>query len=238
MAADPFYALHEIFLFVAFTQRQYLNMLSIKDAARTSFNLRDPTTTWDSTNLLYDQSVVETYHTHLHESVEFIRSRGGPQWPRSTDPKQEAKAADAARVLLRHYEDLTKQTEKALARYRDGMNLLMNRAMIAETNKTIMQAKEVTKLTRLAFVYIPLSFTASLFGMNVNTFVTGATTNIWVWFCVSVPIVLISLVLMKYEVVELGKAAWARGAWRLKGQSSAAMNADEDALAGNGRKGL
>ena len=117
------------------------------------------------------------------------------------------------------------------------MNLLMNRAMIAETNKTILQAKEVTKLTRLAFVYIPLSFTASFFGMNVDTFVKGAPTHIWVWFSVSAPIVLISMVLMKYEVVELCKAAWAYMTRRLKNQSSATSNADEDAFASS-RKGL
>ncbi|MCJ1251904.1 hypothetical protein MMC30_009142 [Trapelia coarctata] len=204
-------------------------MLFIKDAARTSLGLRDKTTIWDSTNLLYDQSVLEKDHTHLHESVDFIRTRGGSQWPRCKDANQEAKAAEAARVLLRHYEDLTRQTERALARYRGRMNLLMNSARIAETNKTIMQAKEVTKLTRLALVYIPLSFTASFFGMNIGIFVNGTPTRIWVWFAVSVPVMLISLILMKWDVVEVWKASWA-SMLRITGFTSASATNDDDSV--------
>src|SRR5438552_3121441 len=83
------------------------------------------------------------------------------------------------------------------------MNLLMNRAMIAESQKAINQAQEVTKLTRLAFIFIPISFTASFFGMNLGPLVQGAIHGIWLWFAVSAPVVIISMLLMKWDISEL-----------------------------------
>lgn len=39
---------------------------------------------------------------------------------------------------------------------------------LIESKKAITQAEQVTKLTQLAFFFIPLTFVAGLFGMNVR----------------------------------------------------------------------
>ena len=66
----------------------------------------------------------------------------------------------------------------------------------SKSQKAILQAEDVARLTRLAFIFIPLSFTASFFGMNFSQFTNGALLSIWIWFVVSVPFLLVSLALI------------------------------------------
>jgi CorA-like Mg2+ transporter protein len=221
MAADPFFALHDIFTYIAFSYRQYLNMLEQKNTKRTRLTLSSDNgrhrnsnlSQWDSTNILYDRTVLEDHLTHLRYLVDITRNRGSPagmlnpkhSWPRSPNPQQEQRAADAARQLLSYFEDLESQAKRLLVRYREAMSVLMNRAMVAEANKNLEQAKEVAKLTRLAFVYIPLSFTATFFGMNLSP-INGSKNNdinLWVWFVVSAPVLVVSLMLMTWDVRDI-----------------------------------
>ena len=244
MSNDPFYALNEVFWFVASSYRQYLNMLEKKDATRTRFSLKGDQTVqdnpnpqeWDSTNIRYDRATLEGHIVSLRGTIHTIRHRGvippNPTdkhtWPRAKDPGQADRALDAARQLEKTFEILLQQAEQLLTRYRDGMNVLMNRATMAEANKSLAQAKEVAKLTKLAFVYIPLSFTASFFGMNLAPLNAASSSGggrselqLWVWFVVSSPVLLFSLMLMKWDLSEIlnwckGICLWAFGRLRPK----------------------
>ena len=229
MASDPFYALNELFWFIAFSYRQYLNMLEKKDTSRTKLSLRcdqsvqenpDPQQ-WDSTNIRYDRAVLEGHIAHLRGIFEVIRERGTAPlnptdrhaWPRAKDTTpggQANRALEAAKLLEKTFRDLLQQSEQLLVRYRDGMNVLMNRATMVEANKSLVQAKEVAKLTKLAFIYIPLSFTASFFGMNLSPLNGGGSggsgdhyPSLWVWFVVSLPVLMISLILMNWDLRDI-----------------------------------
>lgn len=69
MAADPFFALYDIFHFVAASYRQYLNMLERKEDQRTLVTLTDGDDPfddsnhrpghWNSVNLRYDQAALK-----------------------------------------------------------------------------------------------------------------------------------------------------------------------------------
>lgn len=227
MAADPFFALHDIFTFIAFSYRQYLNLLEQKSTKRSQLALdadngrhkHSNLSQWDSTNILYDRTILEEHMTHLRALLDIVRNRG-PRvgmlnanhcWPRSSNPQQEQRATDAARQLLGYFEDLESQAGRLLVRYSEGMSVLMNRAIVAEANKNLEQAKEVAKLTKLAFVYIPLSFTATFFGMNVSP-INGSQNNLlhlWVWFVVSAPVLIVSLILMIWDVRDI--CEWCKG---------------------------
>lgn len=78
--------------------------------------------------------------------------------------------------------------------------MITNRAMLKEARKSVDQAETVTKLTYLAFFFLPLSFTASLFGMNFKQFGTGSL-NIWVMFVVLVPIMGVSCIICFWSQV-------------------------------------
>ena len=62
--------------------------------------------------------------------------------------------------LAQEVESLTKRTESTF-------QALMATMAIVESQKAIAQAETISKLTNLAFFFIPLSLTASVFGMNI-----------------------------------------------------------------------
>lgn len=80
--------------------------------------------------------------------------------------------------------------------FEGAMDMLQNNAMVQKSHKAIEQAEGVAKLTRLAFFFIPLSLTASIFGMNVRQFSPDVSLSVWVWVITSVvTLVLFYLVL-------------------------------------------
>ena len=199
MAIDPFYALHELFLFCAFSQTQYLNLLESKLASETASQASSEKIE-DQSHLLHHQQILQNHAGRLRENIATIKQRSSLNQPRPTDNLADKTRQQAARLLLTNYEHLLSQAERLSTQCQAQMTLLMNYAMIAESNKAINQAREVTNLTRLAFVFVPLSFTASICGMNLRPFVSNAH-SIWWWFTIATPLLLVSLVVMKWDIV-------------------------------------
>ncbi|TGO12977.1 hypothetical protein BTUL_0079g00380 [Botrytis tulipae] len=84
----------------------------------------------------------------------------------------------------------------------NSANIPLLTAMIAveESRKAIQQANDVKALTVLATVYIPLSFVAGVFGMNVSELNSGIDVDIWLYFAISIPVTIASMVLVwKWE---------------------------------------
>ena len=204
MACDPFYAMHGLFTFCAFSEAQFLNMLESKLSADTGYNLLSKKT-WGQTEqatLLYTQDILEAHARDLRDNIETIKSRGGPAWPRPSDPSSYRKGEAAARALQKDFEHLLSRSEALAAHCTAGLKILMNKMMIAESKEAIMQAQGVAKLTRLAFVYIPLTFTAGVFGMNLEPIV-DARNSIWVFFAVSVPVLMVSIAPLLWDFPQL-----------------------------------
>ena len=99
----------------------------------------------------------------------------------------------AIQAALLDYEHLLARVTSLSEQCLGGIEMIMNRAMLKEARKSIDQAETVTKLTYLAFFFLLLSLTASLFGMNFKQFGTGSL-NIWVMFVVLVPIMGVSCI--------------------------------------------
>lgn len=98
-------------------------------------------------------------------------------WPKASG----VAAHKAARVwvaLEADYECLRERTQMTSERYREVILILMNTMTIAESREAIVQAKKVSRLTSLAFIFVPLSFTTSFFGMNVKQ-LSQQSTLIW-----------------------------------------------------------
>jgi Mg2+ and Co2+ transporter CorA len=116
-------------------------------------------------------------------------------WTRTTNQEECSQIQDVARTLLEDYEYLLARAETLSGKCERGMNIFMNSAMIAESKRAISQAEELGKLTRLAFFYIPLSFTAAFFGMNFRE-LESDMLSIWVWFAVTVPLFIVTILLL------------------------------------------
>jgi Mg2+ and Co2+ transporter CorA len=82
----------------------------------------------------------------------------------------------------------------------------MSSMSISESKKAISQAERVGKLTFLAFIFVPLSFTASFFGMNVKEF--GESTSLWWWAAFSVPLLSSALVILFFNFTWPAKSTY------------------------------
>lgn len=199
-ASDAFYALHEIFSFVSFSENQFLNMIESKLAQELDQSVlvqqKNPTLS----NLLCNQQVLERHIFRIRENIATIESRALAHWPKGAyETDKKFKADTAAESLLRDYKYLLFRAQTLFEQCHRGMQVVMSNANIKESREAISQAEGVAKLTRLAFVFIPLSFITSFFGMNLSQFGTG-NLSIWVWFAVACPIFAMSLISMKYEI--------------------------------------
>ncbi|KXT00873.1 hypothetical protein AC578_979 [Pseudocercospora eumusae] len=196
---DSFYAVSSIFAFSAASELQFLNMIKdvihndIREA--TIFRREDASLS----NLLCNQLVLSEHISRLHANVSTIRARNS--WPRlSCIPHdQREQIEQACATLLADFADLLQRAQDLANECERGIRKVEHLASQAESKRAIAQAKGVERLTRLAFVFVPMSFTASFFGMNFKQFGQGPL-SIWVWFAVTVPIILVSLVLMVFRL--------------------------------------
>ncbi|GKU13459.1 unnamed protein product [Fusarium langsethiae] len=96
--------------------------------------------------------------------------------------------------LLEDYEQLYIRCLDLSKMCTRGITLAMNKATIEESHKAIEQSGRLKKLTLLATLFIPLSFSSSLFGMNINL-LGQSTVRFWWFFVLCVPITLFTYVL-------------------------------------------
>ncbi|KAJ9300379.1 hypothetical protein DTO217A2_7959 [Paecilomyces variotii] len=91
--------------------------------------------------------------------------------------------------VLQDYEHLHARCVDLSRMCTRGITLAMNKATIEESRKAIEQSERLKKLTLLATLFIPLNFTSSLMGMNIDVLVQNAV-NFWWFFVLCVPITL------------------------------------------------
>ena len=62
-------------------------------------------------------------------------------------------------------------------------------ASVRESRKSIDEAASVKRLTQLAFIFIPLTYASSLFGMNIKE-MTGDGPKLWIFVVISICVIL------------------------------------------------
>ena len=87
--------------------------------------------------------------------------------------------------LLQDYERILQEAQQQVSMLAQKMSFLASMASLRESQMAIEQAKKgiqqnerVKRLTQLAFIFIPLSFVTSLFGMNITALGTGSA-KVW-----------------------------------------------------------
>ncbi|KAL2786268.1 hypothetical protein BJX66DRAFT_313114 [Aspergillus keveii] len=200
---DAFYALTELFAISAFSVNQGLNLIEQCMDSQTTTSISDMQASLE--NLRQFKAFVRTQMSQLQTSLGIIETQGpaGAKWPRATGPKQRDLITTAATELSHDYTHLHSRATTLLERISSESEWLMHRAMLNESQRAFSQGSRVARLTFLAFLFIPLSFTSSVFGMNVVEFVgrDQADLSIWSWVVLSVAVFSGSLLLWWWEGV-------------------------------------
>lgn len=100
--------------------------------------------------------------------------------------------------LMEDYEQLHTRCIYLSKMCTQGITLAMNKATIEESRKAIEQSERVKKLTVLATLFIPLSFSTSLFGMNVDLLGQSKVEFWWV-FVLCIPITVFAYIFYLWD---------------------------------------
>lgn len=113
--------------------------------------------------------------------------------------------AFAHKSLFDDYEQLHARCTHLETLCSRGMTLAMNKATIDESRKAIEQSERLKRLTLLATLFIPLNFSSSLFGMNIDLLGQGKV-KFWWFLVVCVPITLTAYIfyLWNFQAVKKG----------------------------------
>lgn len=101
-------------------------------------------------------------------------------------------------------QDLHSQAQSLVERCSQGMMRISHNRMLEESQRAIQQTKQVTKLTLVAFVCLPFTFTAGFFGMNLKE-LEASKISLWVYFVISIPLTIISLLLFILDASSIGR---------------------------------
>lgn len=84
------------------------------------------------------------------------------------DPETSENDSGQSAINSKESQDLSMQIEEMLRRLQATSVSLTSNMSLLDSRRSIAEAKSVTKLTELAFFFIPLTFAATLFGMQVK----------------------------------------------------------------------
>ncbi|OBT55571.1 hypothetical protein VE04_05232 [Pseudogymnoascus sp. 24MN13] len=99
------------------------------------------------------------------------------------------------------FKELSTEIDDMIRRLQIASSSLTSNMALLDSRRSIAEAQAVTKLTELAFFFIPLSFTATLFGMQVEQLETRAP--IWVFLLLG-----IGFIALSYLVRLTIRSAW------------------------------
>lgn len=166
--SDRFHVLSDMFRLALFSQRQLLNLKKEKITAETnqqSLNEENPTLA----NLLYFRIILQGQLNNASNILQLTKEENG-LFPNghSNCAAPSVAQSEAASAMAHHSLFLDSQSQANVLQEMctQGMSLISNKSMLAESERAIQQAKSVTKLTLVAFVYLPFTFTCGFFGMN------------------------------------------------------------------------
>ena len=198
MAMDPTYALSELFAFAGSSECQFLNMMQSQITRDIQF--LPNTMELSVANLKYSKALLDEHVQRLKDTVDQLRNRELSDWPRVTQGPCKDAIDRALQMLLLDYEHLLSRAQSLATQCLDGTNIIMNSAMLEESHRSIVQTEGLTRLTLLAFFFLPLTFTTGFFGMNFKQLGNG-TLSIWVLFVVLLPILALSTILCYWDSV-------------------------------------
>ncbi|ELR02862.1 hypothetical protein VC83_03061 [Pseudogymnoascus destructans] len=99
------------------------------------------------------------------------------------------------------FKELSTEIDDMIQRLQIASSSLTSNMALLDSRRSIAEAQAITKLTELAFFFIPLSFTATLFGMQVEQL--AAPAPIWIFFVLG-----IGFISLSYLVRLAIRSAW------------------------------
>jgi len=185
---DPISMCIPLFAHSAFSEVQFLNLMESRIHIQMTTIAEDVPDDALGT-LQYFSNILNRHAQQLKESTRALCrlvERSKRQAPETETARNvgvsSSNGAFTPKGLLEDYEQLHVRCLELSKMCSRGMTLAMNKATIEESRRAIEQSGRLKKLTLLATFFIPLSFSTSLFGMNIDI-LGQSTVKFWWFFC-------------------------------------------------------
>ncbi|KAI1425306.1 hypothetical protein F5Y12DRAFT_796016 [Xylaria sp. FL1777] len=206
MSQDAFYSLNEVFSFAASSQMAFLNLIDVKLDKYTS--LPETVQYQSLPSLKFTKQILYRYIQKTQRILDSIKNAKNSRWPRDRSESGHRKAVTAASSLEQDFEHLLNRAKILHQHVTESITVLMSSMSISESQKAIEQAQRVGKLTFLAFIFVPLSFTCSFFGMNVTQIQEGSILGLQEWAALTVSVFAAAIALYYVDIVTPMQRLW------------------------------
>ena len=210
-AADPLSTLQELFTFHAASEVQYLNMLEqfITEQITHAESMSGETEIGSILHFDYAKSILVRHDAHIQSILCSLQSNL-QDWKQAA-PQTQSLDGDLLSTLQTDLEYLSTRIHNIIKLCEAGRSTVMSNTSIEEDKRSDEQAALVANLTkattRLTFIFLPISFVTSVFGMNFRQFGQG-TLSIWLWVAITLPLLVLCIILVErggYLKKSLGK---------------------------------
>lgn len=180
MAADPFYALAELFRFVADSEAQFLNFLKTQieqqQASAATVELQAFHTAMD-----YTKAILRRHIEALEENVYTIECRKKTNWHPESVPT--AQSQSMAEDLLLDFKYLLYSAQK-LERSCVDLTTVVTKQKDSDYHELVMvNLRSMRTMTLISLIFLPASFTATFLGMNpllIREMVSTLVYFVWI----------------------------------------------------------
>lgn len=195
-AADPFYALGEIFRLSANSQQQFLNVI---DAKLRTYSAKGPQHDYEILpHLKYTQQILYSRISDIKRVLMSIENTLRPAWAKSNSQTGKEKAQIAYDTFQRDFKHLLDHAVSLYDRTKEAISVLQSSISIKESRGAILQAEKAGKLTFLASAFIPVSVATGIFGMNVKELPGDQISILW-FFVVAVILITLIFILFYFD---------------------------------------
>lgn len=202
---DPLYALAPVLLFAAASENQLLSALQRWHDIIVSTKWDQKLSTEHLEQLILHKNLLDD-HANRHEDVlRFIESPVLARWANALTQDQQAVAQESKDAVKADFELLLSRYRQLSLHYQEAISILVSATSLAESQKQITLAAQVTKLTVLATIFLPLSYCTSIFGMN---FVELDQLSIWIWVVVTFAVGLSTFLVYRWDERQRLEVFW------------------------------
>ncbi|KAI5853290.1 hypothetical protein GGS23DRAFT_523963 [Durotheca rogersii] len=149
-------------------------------------------------NLLYCQQELRRQVRNLTEPIEFMEGLNRRPWFQALSAERQSECGETIKSFLRDYRAALQYATALHRECVQGMTIVAHKATIQESAKAIVEARNVTRLTKLAMVFVPLSFMTSLYGMNLQEFGVENAPTIWSWVIACLGLGALTTIIYRY----------------------------------------
>lgn len=181
---DPFFVLSRLYSIASLSWTQILNFLD-DDITRCQ-EASPETSSGALRQIRYNISLIQRFESFILSDYDTIEQYGSMSCPHiqpsSMDLKEELNRIQ--RKLRKDYKYLLSQCKTLTRRCEVTSGILMSSVSILEAQRSIELSVGVAKLTKLAFVFVPLTLVTSIFCMNVKE-ISENNPPLWTFFLTS-----------------------------------------------------